>query len=89
MVAEAGQRPSMPGAERAIRDRLLDTRRRLKDTQRVGDRWARTSDALRHTLLRQSEGVHEVLEGARLLDGVEVGALDVLDQRDLELLLVR
>ena len=48
------------------------------------DRGAAAAHALRHLALRQSEVLGQPLVGERLLQRVEVGTLQVLDQRQLE-----
>ena len=50
---------------------------------------ARLADALRDALLGEPELVDQLAVGERLVDRVEVRALDVLDERDLELVAVR
>ena len=54
----------------------------------IGDRRAVLADRDGNLLLRQSRLVAEPLVGLRFLDGIEVLALDVLDQRGLEEFLV-
>ena len=57
--------------------------------RRIGHRHAALAHPLGHLLLGQPELVHQLLEGRRLLQGVEVGALDVLHQGQLQHLLGR
>ena len=58
------------------------------DRQRLGDRRARLADDLRDLLVRVAEFLLQHVEAFRLFERRQVLALDVLDQRDLELLLV-
>ena len=60
----------------------------LEQAQEVGDRGAVLAGALRHLLLGEAEFAGEALVGAGLLDGIEVLALEVLDDGDLHGLLV-
>src|SRR5690625_3178935 len=57
----------------------------LKETQDVGHRAAALAHALRDRLLCQAQ-VHQLLEGIRLLNRIEVFPLKVLDDRDLKYL---
>ena len=52
--------------------------------QAVGHGRAVLADRLRDFLLREVELVHQAAVGGGLLDGVQVLALDVLDERHLE-----
>ena len=56
--------------------------------QRLGDRRARLADDLRDLLVRVAELLLQDVEAFRFFERRQVLALDVLDQRDLELLLV-
>ena len=60
----------------------------LEQAQEVGDRGAVLAGALRHLLLGEAEFAGEALVGAGLLDGIEILALEVLDDGDLHGLLV-
>ena len=51
--------------------------------QRVGDRGAGFAEAVRKLLLREVVLVHELLHRVRRFDGIEVLALQVLDEADL------
>src|SRR3989304_5474576 len=63
-------------------------RRAAAALPRRGDARARLPDAVRDGPLVQPELVHELAEGVRLLERAEIGALEVLDERQLELRLV-
>ena len=60
----------------------------VEQAERVGDGRARLADPLGDPLLGQAELVDELAIGERLVDRIEVRALDVLDERDLELIAV-
>ena len=61
---------------------------KLEQAQEVGDRGAVLAGALGHLLLGEAEVAGEALEGAGLLDRVEVLALEILNDGDLHRLLV-
>jgi hypothetical protein len=54
---------------------------RFQQAQQVARRAARTPDGLRRLLVRELELVDQALDALRLLERIEVLALDVLDQR--------
>ena len=68
----------------ALRQQLLDGGRELEQTQRVGDRRPALADPRGHLLLGQAEVLDQLLVGRRLFEGVEVLAVEVLDQRLLD-----
>ena len=59
-----------------------------EQTQGVGDGGARPAHLLRDLLLGQAEVVDEAPEPLRLIHGIEVRALEVLDQGERELVLL-
>ncbi len=61
-----------------------DPRRKLEQTKRVGDRRAVLAEARRERFLRIPVLAQEPVVGLRELEGVQVFALDVLDERELE-----
>jgi len=63
---------------------VLEDLRRLQGAQRVRHGGPRLSKAFRELLLREVVCLHEQLVRARGLDRVEVGPLQVLDERELE-----
>ena len=79
----------MAFADAPIHQGLLHRRRRIQQAHRVGDRHAALADARGDHLVRHLEFLCQVLVGFGFLDRVQVGALDVFDQRQLEQLLVR
>ena len=60
----------------------------VEQAERVRDGRARLADALGDVLLGEPELVDQLAVGQRLVDRVEVRALQVLDERDLELVAV-
>ena len=82
------ERSRVAFADAAVHDGLLDRRRRVQEPQRVGNRRPRAADAAGHLFLRQPELVDQSAEGPCLVHRVEVGSLQVLDQRQPELLLL-
>jgi predicted nucleotidyltransferase len=61
----------------------------VEQAQRVGDRGAGSADASGYVVLAQPELVGQLPVGMGFLDGIEVGALKVLHQRDFQHLLRR
>src|SRR5712691_589959 len=68
----------------SLEDRVLERLRCGERAEGIGDGGARLSEALGELLLREVVRLHQELVGARGLDRVEVGALEVLDERELE-----
>ena len=86
-TASAGrrkQRPRVTHRERRRGDVVLDFGRQLEQPERVRDGRAILADRRGHRVLRQVEFVDETAIRFRLVDRVEVFALNVLDQRELE-----
>ena len=75
--------------DRTCRDRGLDGRVELEQAEGIGDRGASTPHALGEFLMGESELVDQLSVGARGLERVEVLALQVLDEGQLELLAIR
>ena len=69
----------------ALADGLLDGRVEVEEAQRVRDGRAGLADALGHLFLGEAELVDQLAVGMGLLDRIEVLALDVLDEGELEL----
>src|SRR5581483_4584821 len=87
-ILAAYQGARVPGLEPAILDHGLNRCRQPQEAQRVGEMAAALADDLRHLLLRVAEALHQLAVAARLLDGIEVRALYVLDEGELGCLLV-
>ena len=84
----AAQGAGVALADEALRDGVLDRLARVEQAHRVGDARTGAADLLGDLLLGQPELAHEAPEGARFLERVEVGPLDVLDEGQLQLLAV-
>jgi hypothetical protein len=82
-VLELEERLRVAHREHAELDVLLELLRQLEQAQVVRHRRAVEPDALAHLVLRAA-AVEQRTEGLRELDRVQVAALHVLDQRDLE-----
>ena len=79
----------MACADASVAERLLDGARQLEQAQGVGDGGAALADALTDLGLGKRKFVDEGLEGGGFFERVEVGALEVFDQRQLDQLLRR
>src|SRR6266542_588929 len=82
---EAADGPRMALRDVAVVHCDLDGRICVEQPECVGDRRASSSDTFRDLVLREAELICELPIGMGLLHRVEVGTLDVLDQRQLEL----
>ena len=74
----------MAGGELAVGDQPLDRRRELEQPQGVGDRRAALAHPPGQVVVGELEVLDELLVGGRLLERVEVLAVEVLDQGLLE-----
>src|SRR5579863_7203484 len=74
----------MTGGDAPFLKEILDWLFELKQADGIGDRRAIFSRALGHLLLRQVKLINQALEGMRLLDGVEIFALEIFHQRHLQ-----
>ena len=88
MVVQAGQRARVTLGDAAILDRVLISGETWSSRSVLVMAGAGSPDAACDILLGESELIHELLEGARLIHRVEVRALEVLHQRESELLLL-
>ena len=70
--------------EQVLHDPGLDLLVEIEQPHRVGDRGAALADFLRNVVLAHPEFAGEPRVGLRFLDRVEIGALQILDQRELE-----
>ena len=86
---QADEGPGVAFAEAAIGDRRLDAALEVEQAERVGDRGPGAADLAGNVVLGQAELLGKLAEGVGLLDRVEVFALDILDEGQLELLTVR
>ena len=79
----------MARRKRSVLERGAHRGRELEQPERVRDGRAVLADALGDVLLREREVVLEVAVRLRLLEGGEVAALHVLDEREQEMVAVR
>ena len=86
---EAAERPPVALRDPPLPDGRLDGRVEIEEAKGVGDRGTRLADAIGDLLLGQAELVDQLAVGEGLVDRIEVGPLDVLHERDLELVAVR
>jgi hypothetical protein len=87
-ILEAEQWPCLTRGQLPGAQEILDFRRELEQPQRVGDGRPRPAHTLGDLLVGEPEALLEGAVGLGLFDRVEVGALEVLDQRELEQLAV-
>ena len=71
-----------------IRDRRLDAGCEVEKAKRVRDGRSGTTDPRRDFVLAEAELVDELSVGFRRLERIEILALQVLDQRELELVAI-
>ena len=80
-VVQAEQGPGVPGGEDAGRETPGDERGEPEQPQRVGDLWPRPADAGGQLLVRAPEVVEQLLVGGSLLERVQLAAVQVLQER--------
>ena len=78
---DAEQRAGVAHVELAALEHLAHQARQLEEPQQIRDRRARPADGVGCIGVREPEFLDEPVQRARLLDGVQVLALNVLDQR--------
>ena len=71
-----------------LREPALHLRRQLQQPHAIGHGRATLADFLRDVFLAQAKFLGEAGEGVRFFDRVEVFALEILDERELEDILV-
>src|SRR5947209_6761836 len=81
---QAEERDAMPGGDLALFDRLDRRFWKSQEADGLRDRDAALADPLGQCLVGQAKLAEQALDGARFLDCVEVGTLQVLDQRQFE-----
>ena len=79
----------MTGGQLALPHPALHRLRQLQEPDGVGDMAATLAHFLGHILLGAVEAVDQLLIGHAFLDGVEVGALHILDDGDFQRLAIR
>ena len=77
------QRAGVAGGQPAVLQQRLHRRRQPQQAQSVGEMAAALADGVRHLLLGVAEPLDQLAVAGRLLDGIEIRALHVLDQGEL------
>ena len=81
---QSEQHLGVPDGEQILHDPGLDLRVEIEQAHRVRDRGPALPDLLRDVFLAHPKFVRQPRVGLRFLDRVEIGALQVFDQRQLE-----
>src|ERR1700680_3001862 len=81
-LGERQQRTGVAHLDRALLQQFAHLGRELQQAQQVADAHARAPDRIGGLLVRETELGDQARQRPRLLQGVEVLALDILDQRD-------
>src|SRR5687767_15728705 len=81
LVLERDERPRVTGAELTLLYRFEYDCRQLEDSQKRGDRRAILPDRIGDLCVREPKLVREAPISTRLLDGVQVRSLKILDKR--------
>ncbi len=85
---QRGQGPRLAATQAALAQQVLHLGGQLQQAQRIGHGGATLADALPDGLMRQAEALAQAAVRLGLFDGVEIGALQILDQGELQHLLV-
>src|SRR5579864_4865491 len=88
LAFEGDEGPRVAGGDDARGDRRLDRGARAEQPERLRHRDAVLAEPLGDLLVGQSEFIDQSAQSARFLDRVEVGALQILDQAEHQLLIV-
>jgi hypothetical protein len=72
------------GGEAPFFEEVLDRPLKFQQSDGVSDRGSVFAGALGYLLLGEDEFVHQALKGAGLFDGIQILALEILDQGHLE-----
>ena len=83
-IVNGEERASVTGGDTAFLKQNLDWLFELEEPDSIGDCGAVLAGALGDLLLREMKFVNKALKGVRLLDGVEIFALEVFHQRHLQ-----
>ena len=83
-VGRGDERPRVTGGQLAGTHELEHGLRQRQEPQQVGDVAPALAESLGQPLLGVAEAVHQLAIALRLLERVEVGALDVLDDGELQ-----
>src|SRR6266568_1783993 len=88
LALERDEGTRVPRGDETGCDRRLHRRASPEQTERLGDRDTMLAEALSDVLMRDAELVDEPAQATSFLDRVQVGALQVLDQAQDELLVI-
>src|SRR6185436_5140022 len=88
LLRETAECPPVALRQATVGDGGLDAGSEIEQAERVGDRRPGTTDARGEVVLAESELVDQLAVGVRRLERIEILALQVLHQRDLELLAI-
>ncbi|MCY1236149.1 hypothetical protein D9M72_487920 [compost metagenome] len=83
-IRRRNQRSRMPGRQRAFRQHVAHRFRQFQQSQAVCDVAAALADNFAEIVLRVTVFGNQLLIAERLVERVEIRALNVLDDRDLE-----
>ncbi len=83
LIGDGEESAGVAGGDFSLFDEVLDGGLELEEADGVGDGGAVFAGSLGDLLLGEVEFVGEALEGVRLLDWVEIFALEILDERHL------
>jgi len=83
-IVNGKQRASVTGGDTAFLKQDLDWLFELEEADSIGDCGAVLAGALGDLFLREMKFVDKALKGVRLLDGVEIFALEIFHQRHLQ-----
>src|SRR5262245_3555663 len=79
----------MAGRQAALSNELLEVRRQAKEAHEIDDRSAVFACAAADLLGIETQLLHHAIEGDRGFDGIEVLALNILDQGDFQKTFIR
>ncbi len=83
-IVDGEECASVTGGDAAFLEQVLDWLFELEQANGIGDRGAVFAGALGDLLLREVKFVDQALKGVRLLDRIEIFALEIFHQRHLE-----
>jgi len=84
LIVECGQGARVTGTQSSLLDDLEDDGRQLKNSQHLRDGRAILAHRVRDLLVREAEFFGEATIASRLFDRIQVGALQVFDERERE-----
>ena len=80
-ITQPGKGPGVAGGEQTVHDHLLDAIWEVEQPEAVGDSRSTPAHPDSHLMLGEAELIHQPMEGGGLLQGVQVIAMEVLDDR--------